>query len=333
MQTTRCLVTGCAGFVGSHLCDALLALGCTVVGVDNFFSGHRRNMAAFADHPEFHFYETCVTNTGELAALLARHAPLRVCFHLAAVVSVSWSMEHPERTLEVNYQASQRLHAACREQGARAFVFAGSAAEYGETGAAAIREEAATPDTVQASPYGRAKYLSSRLIEHSGFGVSLRCFNIYGPRQDPGSPYSGVISRFCQQALAGEPVTIFGDGGQTRDFIYVADVVQAYLLAAGLAGPHKIPLCGAFNVGRGESTSILELAAVVAGVAGSALAPRFSPSRPGDIRHSLADVGKLEAATGFLAGVAMREGLEKTVEWMRREDRDRDEADSLRARA
>jgi UDP-glucose 4-epimerase len=198
-------------------------------------------------------------------------------------------------------------------------VFAGSAAEYGETGLAAIKEEAAGPDTVQASPYGRAKYLTSHLVEHSGFGASLRCFNIYGPRQDPGSPYSGVISRFCRQALADEPIMIFGDGGQTRDFIYVADVVDAYLLAAGLAGLHTTPLRGVFNVGRGSAISILELAGIVAGVAGSHIAPRFLPPRPGDIRHSLADVSRLAGATGFAPQVGIEQGLAATVEWMRSE--------------
>ena len=319
MPPIRCLVTGCAGFVGSHLCEKLLALGASVVGVDNFFSGHRRNMASFAEHPEFRFYETYITRTSELADILASHAPVGICFHLAAVVSVAWSMEHPDRTMEVNYQASERLHAVCREKGLGAFVFAGSAAEYGETGLAAIKEEAATSGTVQASPYGRAKFLTSRLVERGGFGASLRCFNIYGPRQDPGSPYSGVISRFCLQALALEPVTIFGDGGQTRDFIQVADVVDAYLLAAGLAGPHTTPLRGVFNVGRGEALSILELAGIVAAVAGGPGEPRFLPPRLGDIRHSLADVSKLAAATGFRPAVGIKDGLEKTVEWMRSE--------------
>jgi UDP-glucose 4-epimerase len=319
MQTIRCLVTGCAGFVGSHLCERLLAMGHEVVGVDNFFSGHPRNMAAFSGRPDFHFYETCITRSDELAAIIARHAPLGAFFHLAAVVSVAWSMEHPERTLTVNYQASGHLHAACQGQRVGTFVFAGSAAEYGETGPEAIAEPAARPDTEQASPYGRAKYLSSRLIEDSGYGASLRCFNIYGPRQDPGSPYSGVISRFCQQSLRAEPATIFGDGGQTRDFIYVSDVVEAYLLAAGLAGGQGAALRGVFNVGRGRAISILELAGSVAEAAGSRGAPRFLPPRPGDIRHSLADVRKFAAATGFRAGVAMRDGLEKTLAWMRSE--------------
>ncbi|MBF0481914.1 MAG: NAD-dependent epimerase/dehydratase family protein [Desulfovibrionaceae bacterium] len=320
MHASKCLVTGCAGFVGGHLCEKLLAMGHTVAGVDNFFSGHRRNMASFADHPGFRFYETCVTRTDELAKILAGDVPVRVCFHLAAVVSVAWSMDHPDRTMEVNHRASQRLHALCREQNLSTFVFAGSAAEYGETGQAAIKEEAAGPGTVQLSPYGRAKYLTTSLVEQSGYGASLRCFNIYGPRQDPASPYSGVISRFCMQALAGEPVTIFGDGGQTRDFIHVADVVRAYLLAAGLddsADPPGTPLHGAFNVGRGESTSILELASIIAELAGSRSEPRFFPPRPGDIRHSLADAGKLAAATGFKPVTAMRPGLADTVAWMR----------------
>jgi UDP-glucose 4-epimerase len=319
MAPARCLVTGCAGFVGSHLCQALLAEGCEVVGLDNFFSGHRRNMDSFAGRPEFRFYEADIAAQDGLAGIVARHGPIRVCFHLAAVVSVAWSMDNPERTLEVNHLSSERLHRLCREAGVGSFVFAGSAAEYGQTGESAVAEDAAGPDTVQESPYGRSKYLVSRLVGESGYGVSLRCFNIYGPRQDPGSPYSGVISRFCQQALAGEPVTIFGDGGQTRDFIHVSDVVEAYLRAAGLSGTSGTALRGIYNVGRGESQCVRDLAATVKALAGSRAETLFFPERPGDIRHSLADVSKLARAVGFAPKVGMDEGLAQTLDWMGRE--------------
>ena len=311
-----CLVTGCAGFIGSHLTERLLGAGCAVVGVDNFATGHPRNMAAFADHPDFAFFRRDVREPGLVALARAVRPGLSRLFHLAAVVSVPFSVEHPRETMALNLDASLALHESARKAGLAAFVFAGSAAEYGESAAGPVSEDAAGPDTVQQSPYGRAKYLASAGIAASGYGVSLRCFNVFGPRQDPSSPYSGVISRFMEAGLSGRALTVFGDGGQTRDFVDVSDVVEGYLLAAGLTGAAKRPLAGAYNLGTGRATSILALARLVARLTENDREPQFLPSRQGDIRHSVADGSKF-AAAGFEPRLSLEAGLEKLADWLR----------------
>lgn len=309
MTPTTCLVTGCAGFVGSHLAEALLAAGHRVVGVDNFFSGREENMAGFRHAPAFEFHRRSVEEPDLLPGLRLRHPDLAWVFHLAAVVSVPYSLEHPEQTMAVNHAASLRLHGQARELGLAGFVFAGSAAEYGDALCLPLYEGCATADTRQLSPYGRAKYLVSAGLEGSGYGVSLRCFNIYGPRQDPASPYSGVISRFTGRIAAGLPPVVLGDGGQTRDFIHVDDVVAAYLAAAGLHPQLRTPPPGVYNCGTGRATSILDLARLVMSLAGMPGDPGFGPARGGDIRHSVADPARLAAATGFSAAIGLRSGL------------------------
>jgi len=313
MTRTTCLVTGCAGFVGSHLAEALLHAGQGVVGVDNFFSGRESNMAGFRQNPGFTFHRRSVEEPELLPELARLHPDLDHVFHLAAVVSVPYSLEHPERTMAVNHAASLRLHGQARDLGLAGFVFAGSAAEYGDDPRLPLREEYADADTRQLSPYGRAKYLVSSCLEASGYGVSLRCFNIYGPRQDPDSPYSGVISRFLGQIATSRPPLVLGDGGQTRDFIHVDDVTAAYLAVAGLHPTLRAPAPGVYNCGTGRATSILDLARLLMDLAGMRGEPMFGPARPGDIRHSVADPGRLAAATGFAAGTELRPGLARTV--------------------
>ncbi len=315
MTGMTCLVTGCAGFVGSHLTEALLAADCRVLGVDNFFSGHERNMVAFRHAPAFSFSRRSVEEPDLLPELKDRHPDLACVFHLAAVVSVPYSLKYPEETTAVNHAASLRLHAQSRDLGLAAFVFAGSAAEYGDDPRLPLREEYAGPATRQLSPYGQAKYLVSAGLEESGFGVSLRCFNVYGPRQDPQSPYSGVISQFMSRAVAGLPPVVQGDGGQTRDFIHVDDVVAAYLTAAGLHPQFRPAPPGIYNCGTGRATNILDLARLILELAGNRAEPAFGPNRPGDIRHSMADTSRLAAATGFVPGVGLRDGLARTLAW------------------
>ncbi|WP_320169600.1 NAD-dependent epimerase/dehydratase family protein [Maridesulfovibrio sp.] len=313
MDKKTCLVTGCAGFVGSHLTAALLAAGHDVVGVDNFFTGYEHNMAGFRDHPGFEFHEVSITEKGLLERFKDNHPELDVVFQLAAIVSVPYSVEHPELTMEVNFEANERMHASARKLGMRGFVFAGSAAEYGEEDRLPVREEYADEAT-QLSPYGIAKYKSSFLIEASGFGCSLRFFNIFGPRQDPTSQYSGVISKFVDFGLAGKNMVIFGDGEQTRDFIYVDDVVSAYLIAAGLDSEGRGPLTGIYNVGTGSSISVLRLAGIVAKLTSAPTEIEFRPERAGDIKHSYADVTRI-TGKGFKAEVPFEDGLARTVRW------------------
>lgn len=312
-----CLVTGAAGFVGSHLTEKLLSLGYSVVGVDNFFTGHRENMASFQKHPNFTFYERSVTEAGLLRKLQKRHASLDRCFHLAAIVSVPYSTDHPEETLEINYAATRRLLKEAEDLGMQKFVFAGSAAEYGNDQRLPLREEYATEETQRLSPYGEAKFLASRCVAASPKGVALRFFNIYGPRQDPRSPYSGVISRFFELGIRGESLTIFGDGEQTRDFIYISDVVNAYLCVAGLFTPADPALTGIYNVGTGTCTSISDLAEIIRKLTANPSPLAFLPERPGDIRHSLSSIDRLSKKTIWKPEVSLDEGLRKTMEWFK----------------
>lgn len=308
-----CLITGVAGFVGSHLAERLLNLGHAIVGVDNFFSGHPGNLTLLRNNPLFTFYEADIVEAGLIEKLKRNHPEIDRCFHLAAIVSVPYSLEHPEKTMEINCRVAVRLLEDAARSGFNAFVFAGSAAEYGDDQRTPLTEAWPDNSTRHLSPYGRAKYVASSMVANNPIGKALRFFNIYGPRQDPSSPYSGVISRFIDMAANDRPLTIFGDGLQSRDFIYVSDVVEAYIRAAGLNGATSIPH-GVYNVGTGMSTSILELAHAVQDVFGSNAGIEFLPERAGDIRHSLADAGKFQKAAGWNATVALRDGLKKTAQ-------------------
>ncbi len=321
-RSIRCLVTGAAGFVGSHLCERLLTLGHAVVGVDNFFSGRPENLEPFGTHPRFFFHERSITEPLLLRDLSAAHGPFDAVFHLAAIVSVPYSLDHPEETHQVNYVATVHLVNEAEKLGARSFVFAGSAAEYGTQERMPLREPDAGSWTLWLSPYGEAKYRASAAVaSRRGAlrGVSLRCFNIYGPRQDPSSPYSGVISRFVDMAVAGRPLTIFGDGLQTRDFVFVDDVVEAYCRAALLENDAESPPCGIYNVGSGRPTSILDLARLICRLTGRPESITFCPERPGDIRHSTASVEAAQRDLGWAPRVGLEVGLKRTIQWMQGE--------------
>jgi nucleoside-diphosphate-sugar epimerase len=306
----RCLVTGAAGNVGSKLCQAMLDEGVSVVGVDNFFSGLQSNLAPFEAHRNFSLHERSIVEPGLLAGLSKKHGSFDAVLHMAAVVSVPWSVEYPEETMAVNHAATLALHQEAHNLGVPAFVFAGSAAEYGRPVDGPVREDQAG-DPV--SPYGWAKYLSSKHIEESGYGCALRFFNLYGPARGKPGPYDGVVRRFMAMVLNSQALTIFGDGGQTRDFIYVYDAVKTVLLAGGLSGSD--PLTGVFNVGTGESTSVTELAELLADIAGQKLPITYLPERAGDLRHSLADTSKLESLGGFKPNTVLRAGLNITMDW------------------
>lgn len=310
-----CLVTGVAGFVGSHLAEQLLALGHSVVGIDNFASGRKENMASFLDHTGFTFYERSVTQSGLLKEIKEKHPNLRICFHLAAIVSVPFSVDHPELTMEVNHGATLNLLGEAEELDLDRFIFAGSAAEYGNDQRLPLLEEYAMERTVHLSPYGKSKYLASKAVSSRSCGIALRFFNIYGPRQDPSSPYSGVISRFIDRGLSGKPLTIFGDGRHTRDFVYVADGVEAYIRASGLKGsPLSVPP-GIYNIGTGKSTAIGDLAEMIKELSENRESLIFSHERPGDICHSIASVESFCKAADWYPSVSLWEGLKKTVDW------------------
>lgn len=309
---SSCLVTGCAGNVGSNLAKALLDKGLSVVGVDNYFSGMPSNMADFRDNPAFTFYERSITDTLFLAWLFKKYAPFAAVFHLAAIISVPYSMDHAEETMAVNHEASLALHDQARQSGCGAFVFAGSAAEYGKPLERPAREQDAGDPM---SPYGVSKHLMSLAIDTSGYGCSLRFFNLYGPTRAKPGPYDGVVRIFLDKVRQGHAPVILGDGKQTRDFVFLGDALHALQIAAGL-GP-SAPLTGIYNVGTGQGTSIAELADMAMQLAVIGGQPKYGAERPGDILFSVADNAKLRQATGWVSSTTLRDGLAMTMEGMK----------------
>jgi UDP-glucose 4-epimerase len=304
------LVTGAAGFIGSHTVDQLLAAGHTVTGVDNFRTGRRQNLAAALAHPGFTLHELDVAQPGSLDRAVAGARPDAI-IHLAALVSVQESMTDPALNFALNVQASHLVAEAARGHGVRRIVFASSAAIYGDTTDLPIREDTAKQPI---SPYGAAKLASESLLLGHGaaFGLTVRCqryFNVFGPRQDPASPYSGVISIFDRRYREGKGVTIYGDGGQTRDFISVHDVARANVLAATRPDLRS----GAANICTGRATSLLEVIAVFRQQYPAVPPPTHAAPRAGDIIHSRGTPTEAAAALGFHAAVSVEDGLRELI--------------------
>lgn len=302
------LVTGGAGFIGSHLCDALQARGDTVRVLDDFSTGKRENLSAPVE-----------LITGDIAdAQAAEQAVHGIdgCFHLAAIASVEKGITDWTGTHRANLTGTVTLLDAIRRGGRKIpFVYASSAAVYGDGATVPISEsEPCRP----LSAYGADKYgceLHARVASHvHGIPtVGLRFFNVFGPRQDPSSPYSGVISIFCNRIASGQPINIYGDGEQTRDFVYVADVVQA-LLAAMALRPADAPV---FNVCTGRPTSVNLLARTIAELAGNPLDAHRQAPRAGEIRHSVGVPDRANAELGLTTRVSLHEGLAQVLHWLR----------------
>jgi UDP-glucose 4-epimerase len=301
------LVTGGAGFIGSHLVEALLAEGRTVRVVDNLATGHRANLA----HLEGKFewlegdladFEVCVEATRGVSDVL----------HQAAIPSVPRSVAEPLQSHASGPTATINLLEAARLAGARRVVFAASSSAYGDT-EELPKHEGMLPNPL--SPYAAAKLAGEHYVRvyarTMGLdGVSLRYFNVFGPRQDPSSPYSGVISLFARLMSEGRRPVIYGDGLQTRDFTYVANAVQANLKA--LKAEH--PLGGeALNVGTGRRISLLDLVDAINAALGTELEPEFRPTRAGDVRDSLASLARIGAVLGYEPTVDFEEGLRRTL--------------------
>ena len=307
---TTALVTGGAGFIGSHLVEALAGSGCRVTVLDDLSSGHRANLDGSPG--EVRFLQADIRDPEAVADAVAG---CEVVFHLAAVVSVPQTAEDPLGSAAVNETGSLLLFEAARAARVRRVVFASSSAVYGDEPTLPKREEMAPKPL---SPYAVQKLA----VEHylrvytDLFGlasVGLRFFNVFGPRQDPSSPYSGVISIFMARALSGNPPLIHGDGLQTRDFVFVGDVVRALIAAANSpAAPGRV-----FNVGTGRAVTILRLWEVIAALAGARSSPGYGPPRPGDVPHSVAAIAAAQAALGYAPRVGFEQGLEQTLAWYR----------------
>jgi UDP-glucose 4-epimerase len=290
---THILVTGAAGFIGSHTIDQLLRAGHTVTGVDNFRTGRRANLTEALTSPRFTLLELDIAPPGVLAATVARVRP-DALIHLAALVSVQESMLNPALNYALNVQATHEVAEAARIHGVRRVVFASSAAVYGNNADLPLRESAGTHPI---SPYGAAKLASEALL--------LGHAAAFGLRQDPASPYSGVISIFDRRYRRGEPVTIYGDGRQTRDFVSVHDVARANVLAAT-----KPDLAsGIANICTGRATSLLELLAAFRREYPAVPAPSHADARAGDVLQSVGDPSAAADAFGFRAEVGVAQGL------------------------
>jgi UDP-glucose 4-epimerase len=307
----RYVVTGGAGFIGSHLAEALVNRGDAVVVLDDLSSGKPENLAHLGSSVDLRRLDLSA-RTG-----LARHlAGVDTVFHQAAIPSVPASVEDPIRSHDVNVGGTLNLLSACRDAGVRRVVYASSCALYGDDPALPKQEDMPARPL---SPYGAQKYIGEVYMRAfwRTYGletVSLRYFNVFGPRQDAGSEYSGVIARFMTAVLNGKPPVVYGDGTQTRDFVYVANVVEANLKASkSPEAPGEV-----FNVATGERTAIAVILAEIGRITGQNPDPLFRSSRPGDIFHSGADIARARSILGWAPAVPVREGLERTIEWYRR---------------
>jgi len=310
----RYLVTGGAGFIGSNLAEALLREGNEVVVLDDLSTGKRENMASFSDDPNFTFIEGTITDPATCA---------RACegadyvFHEAALCSVPGSIKEPVKTDAVNITGSMNVFLAARDAGVKRVVWASSTSVYGDS---PVLPNVESVPLSPLSPYAASKASGEMLARafsevYDISIISLRYFNIFGKRQDPFSVYAAVIPIFVSKLLRGERPIIYGDGEQTRDFVYIDNVVQANIRAATVAGDEYSGR--AFNIGCGTRITINELYRVVADELGMDIEPIREEQRPGEVRDSLADISAARKAFGYDPSVDVREGLKRSLAWYR----------------
>jgi UDP-glucose 4-epimerase len=305
------LVTGGAGFIGSNLVGRLAADGVTVSVIDDFSTGRRGNLD--------HLGGTIDVRTGDIrdeGAVRRAVAEMEVVYHLAALPSVARSISDPARTHAVNVDGTLNVLNAARAEGVRRVVYASSSSVYGDTPTLPKHEDMAQAPR---SPYAASKLAGEsycRAYAHSldVATVSLRFFNVFGPRQDPASEYAAVIPRFITRMLDGDQPVIFGDGKQTRDFTFVDNVVRACILASG-AGPRAVG--EVVNIGCGDRISLLDLVDALNAELGIELTPEFAPPRTGDVRDSQASVTKASELIGYRPTVSLNDGLRATIDWFR----------------
>jgi UDP-glucose 4-epimerase len=305
--TRLALVTGGAGFIGSHLVDGLLGAGWAVRVLDDFSSGRESNVAHALSRVDLIRGDLADPETAARAV-----AGVEVVFHEGAIPSVPRSVAEPVRSNRANVDGTLNVLECARQAGVRRVVFAASSSAYGDT---EVMPKVETMPADPLSPYALQKYAGEVYcrLYHQLYGletVALRYFNIFGPRQDPKSEYAAVVPRFATACLLGEPARINGDGQQSRDFTFVADAVRANLLAA------DAPKAPGFviNVAGGQRVSLLDLLAALQKITGTSVPPAHGPARAGDVRHSLADLGRARDLLGFEPAVSLEDGLRRTVE-------------------
>lgn len=306
------LITGIAGFIGSSIARELLSRGEQVRGIDNFATGKRENLAEIASGIDFR--EGDIT---DLDAMQEACAGVDFVLHQAAIPSVPKSVLDPLGSNRANVDGTATVLVAARDAKVKRVVYAASSSAYGDT-PTLPKHEAMTPNPI--SPYAVAKlaseyYMTSFFRCYGLETVSLRYFNIFGPRQDPSSPYSGVLAKFITQMLRGEQPTMNGDGEQSRDFTYIDNAVEANLLAS--EAPAAKVAGQVFNVATGRRVTLNETFKALQSLTSYSGPAKHGPERSGDIKHSLADIAKAEAGFGYRPKVGFEEGLRRTVEWYR----------------
>lgn len=303
------LVTGVAGFIGSSLAADLLDRGYTVRGIDNFATGRRRNLDPLVDDSDFSFAEVDIRDAEGVAEVIDG---AEYVFHQAAVPSVPRSVEDPVTSTDANCTGTATVLNEARKAGVDTAVVASSSSVYGSS---ETLPKVETMEDSPESPYALSKYYTEKLaIQFSELydidTVALRYFNVFGPGQDPNGEYAAVIPKFIELMLDGERPVIYGDGEQSRDFTYIDNVTQANVLAA-----EGDATGGAVNVGCGDRITITELVERINDVLGTDIKPIYDDPRPGDVRHSMADLEHVREQLGYDPEIGFQEGLERTVEW------------------
>jgi UDP-glucose 4-epimerase len=313
-QNMKALITGGAGFIGSHLAEALRRRGIRVVVLDNLSSGNLHNLDWRGSDDGLKFIKGDIRDEKNLAKVVSG---CDWVFHQAAVSSVPYSVAMPLESNAHNLEGTLNLLVAARDAGVKRFLYASSAAIYGDDDTM-LKHEGLPPNPL--SPYALQKYGSEKYLQlfHRLYGletVALRYFNVFGPRQAFMSPYSGVIAKFCAGMLQGETPVIFGDGRQSRDFTFIGDVVAANLLAA--EAPAERVAGKVFNIATEQSITLLQLVAELNRLTGQRLQPRFEPLRPGDVRFSRSDISAARRDLGYESKTTWEQGLAVTLEYYR----------------
>lgn len=303
------LVTGGAGFIGSHITEELIKRGDEVIVLDNMYSGRQENIAV---NPKAVFINGSIQDKEILNSICTKYN-IEGIFHLAAVASVQKSIENPALVHDVNVTGTLNVLEVARKHGVRKVVLSASAAAYGDNPVFPKREDM-LPEPL--SPYAVSKIASEMYCKtyaelYDMQTISLRYFNVFGPRQDPNGEYAAVIPKFTEKICAGESPTVFGDGEQTRDFVYVKDVARANILAM------DSDICGLFNIGTGVQTSLNNLAKMIMDAAEISVEMKYEPAREGDVRYSVADISKAKSELGYKPKWELTDGIKETVEYFK----------------
>ena len=307
---TKYLVTGGSGFIGSNICRELISQGCFVRVVDNLLTGKKSNLASIIDKVDF-----IQADMGDAEVAQSAMKDIDVVLHEGALPSVPLSVDNPEPTHRHCVDATFTLLLAARDAGVKRFVYAASSSAYGD---APTSPKVETMKPMPLSPYAVAKLVGEYYcsVFYQVFGletISLRYFNVFGPQQDPKSQYAAAIPAFVTAILKNEPPTIYGDGEQSRDFTYIENVVQANLLAARAEQTKGEVI----NIACGLAITVNEINAMINDATGKNVKPNYTDSRPGDVKHSLADITLAEKIISFKPKVTFSEGLQKAIEWYR----------------